>query len=156
MSLNRAHARIRTTRPRSTFNPWPPAAPRSCDVFFAGHWHYYQRYLPYNPVTKQVGTASADNHTYLDPTLMTMIVSGAPGDVERNDACPGDASVAAFTPSCTPAYGYGIFTAFNATHFLWSFEAQQTPIGAARHPGNAAPPVTFRDHVWIVRSAPPA
>ena len=90
---------------------------------------------------------------------MTMIVSGAPGDVERNDACPGDASVAHITPACSPGYGYGTFTAFNATHFYWNFTAVQTPIGAdgsgkGRAPGVGAP-VTYQDHLWIIRSAPP-
>ena len=63
-----------------------------------------------------------------------MIVSGAPGDVERNDACPGDPSLKNIVPTCTPQYGYGIMTVVNATELHWSFAAKPTPIGA-RIPG---------------------
>jgi hypothetical protein len=125
------------------------------DILFAGHWHYYSRYVPYYPVTGQADTAclSADNHTYTDPHFMTMIVSGAPGDVERNDACPGDASIEPLLTDCSPAYGYGSFSAYNATHLFWRFVGDLTPIGDKRA-GVAS--VTHEDWLWIKRSAPPA
>jgi hypothetical protein len=106
---------------------------------------------------------------------MTMIISGAPGDVERNDACPGNDAIEYLTPACSPGYGYGILVPHNATHLFWNFTALQTPIGeqearegggnfglrgssksSAALLGEAGAPVTYSDHLWIVRSAPPA
>jgi hypothetical protein len=131
------------------------------DVLFAGHSHIYLRLLPYYPVTKQVGRASADNHTYVDPEFTVMILSGAPGDIERNDECPSSGAVHAIAPACSSGYGYGVFTPFNATHLYWSFTAKETPIGAdgarvSKGAPAAAAPVTYEDYLWIVRSAPPA
>ena len=95
----------------------------------------------------------------MDPKYVTMIVSGALGDVERNDACPGDASLSPFMPACSEAYGYGTFTAPNATHLHWNFTGQQTPIGSTRlsdgYPSMTGA-VTYTDELWIVRSTPPA
>jgi hypothetical protein len=138
----------------------PPLVPPAA----AGHWHYSYRQLPYNAVTGAVDKASvsADNHTYTDPKYVTMIVSGAPGDVERNDGCPGDASIAPLLVTCSSGYGYGIFTVHNSTALYWEFTAQQTPIGATGTAGGkgrrwaGAAPVTYRDYLWIRRSAPPA
>lgn len=130
------------------------------DVLFAGHWHFYQRYLPYDPVTGKadINSMSADNHTSTDPAYLTMIVSGAPGDVERNDGCPGDNTVAPITPACSSGYGYGTFTPMNATHLYWQFTADTTPIGA--DPVDVAlghvDTVSYTDYLWIVRSSPPA
>jgi hypothetical protein len=104
------------------------------DLLFAGHWHYFERYAPYDPVAKVADTAavSADGHTYTAPAYPVMIVSGAPGDVERNDACPGDPSLRDIVLACTPQYGYGIMTVHNATHVQWAFTAKPTPIGSGR------------------------
>lgn len=104
-------------------------------------------------MTGKVDAACArnGNHTYIDPKYVTMIVSGAPGDVERNDACPGSDALAPFMPACSAAYGYGTFAVPNATHLRWNFTATQTPIGAG-----AGRVVTYTDELWIVRSQPPA
>jgi len=103
-------------------------------------------------VTKVADRASvsADGHTYTNPKSVAMIVSGAPGDVERNDACPGDASLRDIVSSCTPQYGYGIMTVFNATHVRWDFTAKPTPIGG-RVPVTAQ--AGYTDFVWIVKTA---
>ena len=80
-----------------------------------------------------------------------MIVSGALGDVERNDGCPGSDILVPFMPACSAGYGYGTFTAPNATHLYWNFTALQTPIGASLQRT-----VTYTDELWIVRSKAPA
>lgn len=138
------------------------------DVVFTGHWHYYQRYAPVFPQSADPSlnqtyvdwaSMSSDNHTYTNPKYPTMIVSGAPGDVERNDACPGDDRVAPYTPACSPGYGYGTVQVWNSTHLYWQFTALQTPIGEHRRAmreaeaqGLPAPaPVTYTDYLWIVK-----
>ena len=103
------------------------------DLLFAGHWHYYQRMAPIYPTTPwqvDVACLSNNNHTATDPKFMTMIVSGAIGDVERNDGCPGAANLVPVTTACSAAYGYGILTVSSATKVSWSFTAWTTPIGA--------------------------
>jgi acid phosphatase type 7 len=129
------------------------------DVLFAGHWHYYYRQIPLLPSSD--GTSieydkdclSADNHTYTDPKYITMITSGAPGDVERNDACPGSAEVAPFLPACSSAYGYGWFTVYNSTVLRWDFEAQQTDIGSESGAKDAV--ITYTDYVIIKKTKAP-
>jgi hypothetical protein len=149
------------------------------DLLFAGHWHYYevrraafvmrlthlrqlltpppplpclQRYLPYNPVAGEADhtAVSDDSFTYTNPKYVTMIVSGAPGDVERNDACPGDPSLKPITPACTSSYGYGIFTVFNASHIYWEFTAKPTPIGTTRPVFRSQ--ASYSDHLWVVKT----
>lgn len=122
------------------------------DVNFAGHWHFYQRYLAYDPTTATADVAcmSPDNHTYSACKYVIPIISAAPGDVERNDACPGDASVAPITPACTSSYGYGTLAIFNATTALWNFTAQATPIGEGRVPFRTQG--AYNDYAWIVRA----
>jgi hypothetical protein len=85
-----------------------------------------------------------------------MIVSGAPGDVERNDACPGDPTHAYVTTACSSGYGYGTFAVHNSTYLRWDFVALETPIGVEARKAGAAAPVTYADWVAISRSAPPA
>ena len=123
------------------------------DLLYAGHWHYYERYLPFYPTTGKVDTSSvsADNHTYTNPQYVTMIVSGAPGDVERNDACPGDPSLSYIIPTCTPQYGYGIMTVVNSTHIYWEFTAKSTPIGGeARRPAFREQ-AAYTDYLWLIK-----
>jgi hypothetical protein len=57
------------------------------DLLFCGHVHYYNRYMPYDSVTGDVDTASvsADGATYTNPKYMTVIVTGASGDIENDD-----------------------------------------------------------------------
>ena len=124
-------------------------------ILFAGHWHYMERYEPYNPITQEVDTASvsSDKHTYTNPKFLTMIVSGAPGDVERNDNCPGDPSLQHLIPSCTAQYGYGIFTVYNRTHIYWEFTAKPTPIGGqARRPAFREQ-AGYTDYLWLIHDA---
>lgn len=99
-------------------------------------------------------SVSADGHTYTRPKYVTMIVSGAPGDVERNDACPGDPSLKNFVPSCTAQYGYGIFTVHNASALYWEFTAEPTPIGAAASGARRVPfrqQAGFTDFLWLLK-----
>ena len=95
---------------------------------------------------------SGDSYTYTDPKFVTMIVSGAPGDVERNDACPGDPSLKQYSIRCSPDYGYGRLAVENATHATWTFEARQTPIGGSGG-GVGEAPITYTDRVTIVKTA---
>jgi hypothetical protein len=127
------------------------------DFLFAGHWHYYQRLAPLFPGTTpwQVDAAclSDGNHTARDCKFTHMIVSGAIGDVERNDNCPGQANLVPVTTACSSAYGYGVLTVVSATEATWNFTAWTTPIGSA---AAAAPPVDYVDTYTVLRSAPPA
>ena len=97
---------------------------------------------------------SADGHTYTRPRFVPMIVSGAPGDVERNDACPGDPSLKPITPTCSEQYGYGILTVHNASALEWVFTAEPTPIGGG---GAGRARVPFReqtgytDYLWVLK-----
>ena len=93
---------------------------------------------------------SADGHTYTSPKYVTMIVSGAPGDVERNDACPGDPSLKDFVPTCTAQYGYGILTVHNASALHWSFEAKPTPIGGSARPAFRQQ-AGYTDYLWLLK-----
>ena len=94
-------------------------------------------------------SVSADGHTYTRPKYVTMIVSGAPGDVERNDGCPGDPSLKDFVPSCTAQYGYGIMTVHNASALEWNFQAEPTPIGGARQPFRSQ--AGYSDKLWLLK-----
>jgi hypothetical protein len=126
--------------------PTPPPSYRQ-------HWHYYERYLPYQVATKTADTAavSADGHTYTKPKYVTMIVSGAPGDVERNDACPGDPSLKDLVPTCTAQYGYGILTVHNASAVTWQFTAEPTPIGSGRRRPFLEPQAGYTDYLHLVK-----
>jgi hypothetical protein len=97
---------------------------------------------------------SGDNHTYTNCAFPISIVSGAPGDVERNDDCPGDPALADVVITCTPQYGYGQLAIYNATHARWEFTAKPTPIGEARR--GRTPfrlQAGYSDYAWIVRGA---
>ena len=54
------------------------------DVLFCGHVHYYNRFIPYDPMTGAIdtGAVSADGKTYVNPKYMTTIVSGGAGNHE--------------------------------------------------------------------------
>jgi hypothetical protein len=109
--------------------------------------------FPSSPMKVDAGCLSDGNHTATDPKYTTMIISGAVGDVERNDNCPGDASLASVTTACSSAYGYGVMTVVSATELRWDFTAWSTPIGVG---SVVAPPVDYTDTYTIKRSAPPA
>lgn len=83
------------------------------------HARSYNRYLPHNPITGEVDTAavSADGSTYTNARFPTIIVTGASGDREDDDKYVKE------SPSFIGSenYGYGFFTAANATHAHWNF-----------------------------------
>ena len=131
-------------------------APLSRHNISAGHWHYFERYLSYSVPGKVADTAcmSEDNHTYTGCAYPISIVSGAPGDVERNDACPGDPALSGIVVACTPQYGYGTLAIHNTTHAFWNFAAKPTPIGEARHGRTPfRTQVGYSDYAWIIRGA---
>ena len=73
------------------------------DVTFVGHVHYYNRYMPYNPMTNNIDTAavSADGGTYTDAKWMVTIVTGAAGNHEDEKAYTKE------PPSYTGVENYG-------------------------------------------------
>ena len=105
--------------------------------------HYYNRYVPFNSVTLQADEASvsADKKTYTDPKYMITIVTGASGDHELDDKCSGVDLIISAT--CSQNYGYGFFTAVNASHATWSFKTIK-----ADGPG----PADYSDSLTIVQS----
>ena len=110
------------------------------DVLFCGHVHYYNRYMPYDSVTKEVDTAavSAVGSTYTNPKYMVVIVSGASGDIEGDDGYRKESP--SFTG--TENYGYGIWQPLNATHASWSFRTVKTDNG----------PADYSDALTIIKS----
>jgi len=97
------------------------------DILFCGHVHYYNRYLPYDVVTNDIDMASVsqDGSTYTNPKYMTIIVTGASGDREKDDKYTKESP--SFTG--TENYGYGVFTATNATHATWKFKTVKADKG---------------------------
>jgi hypothetical protein len=92
-------------------------------------------------VTKAVDSAavSADGHTYTNPKFTVVIVTGASGDIE------GDDSYVKESPSITGTenYGYGTFSAVNATHATWAFKTVKADGGG---------PASYEDHLTIVKA----
>jgi hypothetical protein len=78
------------------------------------------RYAPFDAVTNDVDNAavSADGHTYTQPKYMITIVSGASGDVEKDDSCGAGGSPSI---TCSENYGWGILVPVNATVATWTF-----------------------------------
>ncbi len=58
-----------------------------------------------------------------------MIVTGASGDHEGETGCPAKLTDPAI--ACTANYGYGVFTAHNATMATWAFKTV-APSGAGK------------------------
>jgi hypothetical protein len=75
-----------------TLYDWMPKA--GVDFHFVGHWHQYTRYPPIDSSTGSgkvvIDSASmnADYSVYTNPKYPTLVVTGAPGDIEVNpDHC---------------------------------------------------------------------
>ena len=121
----------------------PVLADAGVDVMFCGHVHYYNRYVPFDSASLQVDEASvsADKKTYTNPKYMVTIVTGASGDREDDDKCAGVDLV--LSAACSQNYGYGFFTAVNASHATWSFKTIK-----ADGPG----PADFSDSLTIVQA----
>jgi len=147
------------------FSRISPLVQQGCDLLFAGHDHVYTRYVPLLP-TPQNGHANQTlgvltdfasvldaNTTYRDPLYTTMILSGAPGDHERNDACPVYPELAALQLACSMSYGYGILSIDSPTRLSWAYTGRMTDIGES--PRNLGP-IDYFDQFEIVRSAPPS
>ena len=149
VSLERERESARHAGSPTCSSHQPPTIP-----FLPPYRHYYERYLSYSFASNSPDAVcmSSDNHTYTRCTFPISIVSGAPGDVERNDGCPGDPSLAGVVPTCTSQYGYGTLALHNSTHAFWQFTAKPTPIGEARH--GRTPfrlQAGYSDFAWIVR-----
>ncbi len=76
-------------------------------------------------MTKEIDTASVtgpkNNQVYTDPRYMVNIVTGASGDKEGETPCV----VNVLPPSvvCSVDFGYGVWTAFNASYATWVFQS---------------------------------
>jgi len=114
------------------------------DVLFCGHVHYYNRYMPYNPVTNDVDTASvsADGATYTNPKYMVTIVSGGAGNHED------ESHYTKASPSYTGVenYGYGFFTAVNSTTATWTWKTVKVNKGPAGFSDSLTILQTGRNH----------
>jgi hypothetical protein len=113
------------------------------DFLFCGHYHYYARTLPYNSATNQTDTnaTNADYSVYTNPSYMTIVVTGASGDREKESACEGHDS--APVVQCSRNYGYGFFTAVNHTHATWTFKSV-SPYGHG--------PKNFTDSLTVIHT----
>lgn len=96
--------------------------------------------MPYDSVTQEVDTASvsADGSTYTNPKYMTVIVSGASGDIEGDDGYQKE------SPSYTGTenYGWGVWQPLNATHATWNFHTVKVDNG----------PADYSDSLTIVKT----
>ena len=101
--------------PFSSYLPGADPPPSPVPTPFADN-----RYAPFDAVTNDVDNAavSADGHVYTNPKYMVTIVSGASGDVEKDDSCGAGGSPSL---TCSENYGWGIFTPLNATVATWNF-----------------------------------
>jgi hypothetical protein len=86
--------------------------------------------MPYDAATGAVDSAavSADGSVYTNAKFMTVIVTGAAGNHEHDK--PYTKVAPSFTG--TQNYGYGLFSALNATHATWHFHTVRAdgPSGA--------------------------
>lgn len=116
------------TMEKEAFDAFYPVMDKGgVDFLFCGHIHYYMRNLPYDAVTGDIDYASAsgpNNTVYTNPKYLVNIVTGASGDKEGETPCIVDILPPA--QNCNTDYGYGLFTAVNATHATWSFTSVAT------------------------------
>lgn len=95
------------------------------DVLFCGHIHYYNRFMPYDAVTKETDSASVsgptNNQVYTNPKFLVNIVTGASGDKEGETPCV--VNVLPPSVTCDVDYGYGIWTAVDANTATWSYKS---------------------------------
>ena len=152
--------------------------PAGVDVHFVGHWHQYTRYPPidsrHNRVVSDFACMSADNSTYTNPQYPTLIVTGAPGDIEVNPdhciepyqlagKCSGNYGVSARAPHAPvpalprslPLPGadphtnappqYGYFKGWNASVATW-FWNTTVPVKGSNNP-------SFSDSLTIIKTA---
>lgn len=130
--------------PRAYADFTPVLQAAKVDVLFCGHVHHYARYVPYDPTTNETDDAcvSADGATYTDARFMTVIVSGAAGCHEGNNPYNKTASYPSYTG--VGNYGYGLFTAINATRATWTWKTVKQ-FGAG--------PANYSDTLTWVRTA---
>jgi hypothetical protein len=123
------------------FSPVLEAA--GVDVLFCGHVHYYNRMMPYNPMTQKVdtGAVSADGAVYTNPAYMTTIVSGGAGNHE--DEKPYVKASPSYTgmENYGAAHGKQLFThTLTSTHTrARRRRTKPTPARALAPPSTTAP-----------------
>jgi hypothetical protein len=109
------------------------------------HWHQYTRYPPIDSRNGKVvidsASVSADNGTYTNAPYPTLIVAGAPGNIEVNPkTCSEEWQI-----NCSGNYGYGHLSVHNASHAHWEWN---TTI-----PVSGGPDPSFGDDLWFVKTA---
>jgi len=106
------------------------------DVTFVGHVHYYNRYMPYNPMLSNIDTAavSADGGTYTDAKWMVTIVTGAAGNHEDEKA------YVKAPPSYTGVENYGAAAPLCAPPAPSQPLPSTPPLLSARSPHRRSPP----------------
>lgn len=109
--------------------------------------HYYNRLYAYNAATGAIdkGCVSADGSTYTDPNAIVNIISGSPGD--REDTSKYVKETYSYTG--TENYGYGWFSALNATHATWQFKTVKE---SGPGPANYADSLTIVQHKHGLRN----
>lgn len=93
-------------------------------------------------MTKEIDQASvsADGSTYTNPKYMTVIVTGASGDHEKDD------KYTKISPSFTGSenYGYGLYVAHNASYATWDYKTVKA---------DGAGPANYADSLKWIKTA---
>ena len=131
---------------QTTWSLFDWMTPAGVDFHFVGHWHQYTRFPPIdsrnNTVVADYDCISADNSTYTNPKYPTLIVTGAPGDIEVNpDHCSEKWQLAG---KCSGNYGYGYFKVWNASVATWFWNTTV--------PVKGSPVPNYSDSLTIVKS----
>ena len=105
--------------------------------------HQYTRYPPIDSrngkVVVDAAAVSADKKVYTNPKYPTLIVTGAPCDIEVNPKGCDEPN----NYYCSGNYGYGWAQVLNRTHFHWKWNTT-VPVKGSADP-------TFSDELWIVK-----
>jgi hypothetical protein len=117
------------------------------DALFCGHIHYYGRNAPYDAATRETDMKAVSGPTndqvYTNPRFMVNIVTGASGDKEGETPCVVNILPPSIT--CDPDYGFGIWTAVNATTATWTYKSLKPDwLG----------PSNYTDSLVIVKTTP--
>ena len=108
--------------------------------------HYYNRFMPYDAVTRETDSASVSGPTndqvYTNPKYMVNIVTGASGDKEGETPCV--VNILPPSVTCDVDYGYGVWTAVDANTATWSYKSVKPDFFG---------PANYTDNLVIKKSA---
>jgi hypothetical protein len=130
-------ARSAATSAPSALTPHRPRRPQI---------HYYNRFMPYDAVTRETDSASVSGPTndqvYTNPKYMVNIVTGASGDKEGETPCV--VNILPPSVTCDVDYGYGVWTAVDANTATWSYKSVKPDFFG---------PANYTDNLVIKKSA---